>query len=107
MSSCRCQIDLSKLEKEKSHKIEAQLEDNAGIVIMHLSITGLDAPGCVSDLTVHQDDPAKRKAMVEAFSLKKTPKKIKECGWLQVFHLMFVEFPLHTRRAYLVSLNTC
>lgn len=81
---------MSKLEREKSHKIEAQLEDNAGMVIMHLSITGLDAPGCESDLTVHQDDPAKRKAMVEAFSLKKTPKKIKECGWLQVLFLLIL-----------------
>ena len=80
----RCQIDLSKLEKEKSHKIEAELEDNAGIVVMHLSITGLDAPGCESDLSAHLDDPERRKALVESFSLKKTPKKIKECGWLQV-----------------------
>ena len=77
-------IDLSKLEREKSHKIEAALEDNAGIVVMHLSITGLDAPGCESDLNTFVDDPARRKEIAKQFSLKKTPKKIKEIGWLQM-----------------------
>ena len=55
----RCQIDLSTLEREKSHKIEAALEDNAGIVVMHLAITGLDAPGCESDLNTFTEKPGK------------------------------------------------
>ncbi|XP_031559234.1 multiple C2 and transmembrane domain-containing protein 1-like isoform X2 [Actinia tenebrosa] len=80
----RCQIDLNKLAREKSHKIEAELEDGAGIIVMHLAITGLDAPGCESDLSVHKDDPARRKAIAQRFGLKNTPKKIKEIGWLQV-----------------------
>lgn len=80
----RCQIDLSTLEREKSHKIEAALEDNAGIIVMHLSITGLDAPGCESDLTAHTEKPGRRGEIVKQFHLKNTPKKIKEIGWLQV-----------------------
>lgn len=80
----RCQIDLSTLEREKSHKIEASLEDNAGIVVMHLSITGLDAAGCESDLTSFVEKPGKRAEITKQFGLKSTGKKIKEIGWLQV-----------------------
>jgi Ca2+-dependent lipid-binding protein len=75
---------LTKLAREKSHKIEAELEDGAGIIVFHLSITGLVAPGSESDLNALREDPSHRKAMVDRFSLKKTPKKIKEIGWLQV-----------------------
>ena len=80
----RCQIDLSTLEREKSHKIEAALEDNAGIVVMHLAITGLDAPGCESDLNTFTEKPGKREEIAKQFTLKNTGKKIKEVGWLQV-----------------------
>ena len=80
----RCQIDLSTLEREKSHKIEAALEDNAGIIVMHLSITGLDAPGCESDLNAYTEKPGRRAEISKQFALKATPKKIKEIGWLQV-----------------------
>ncbi|KAK2564508.1 Multiple C2 and transmembrane domain-containing protein 1 [Acropora cervicornis] len=37
----RCQIDLSTLAREKSHKIEAALEDNAGIVVKLHRAVGL------------------------------------------------------------------
>lgn len=80
----RCQIDLSTLEREKSHKIEAALEDNAGIIVMHLSITGLDAPGCESDLNAYTEKPGRRTEITKQYALKATPKKIKEIGWLQV-----------------------
>lgn len=84
----RCQIDLSTLEREKSHKIEAALEDNAGIIVMHLSITGLDAPGCESDLNTFVEKPGRRQEVAKQFMLKNTPKKIKEVGWLQVIHIV-------------------
>lgn len=86
----RCQIDLSTLAREKSHKIEAALEDNAGIVVMHLSITGLDAPGCESDLTSFAERPGKRAEITKQFGLKSTGKKIKEIGWLQVKNILSV-----------------
>lgn len=84
----RCQIDLSTLEREKSHKIEAALEDNAGIIVMHLSITGLDAPGCESDLNTFVEKPGRRQEVAKQFMLKNTPKKIKEVGWLQVINIV-------------------
>ena len=84
----RCQIDLSTLEREKSHKIEAALEDNAGTIVMHLSITGLDAPGCESDLNTFVDKPGRRQEVAKQFMLKNTPKKIKEVGWLQVINIV-------------------
>lgn len=84
----RCQIDLSTLEREKSHKIEAALEDNAGTIVMHLSITGLDAPGCESDLNAFVEKPGRRQEVAKQFMLKNTPKKIKEVGWLQVINIV-------------------
>ena len=89
----RCQIDLSTLAREKSHKIEAALEDKAGIIVMHLSVTGLDAPGCESDLNTFVEKPGKRQDITQQFMLKNTPKKIKEIGWLQVKYLKVACFP--------------
>lgn len=108
----RCQIDLSTLEREKSHKIEAALEDNAGIVVMHLSITGLDAPGCESDLNTFTEKPGRRQEITKQFMLKNTPKKIKEIGWLQVntlthFHLSRVRSTMYTHSVWLLCGRHC
>ncbi|KXJ22602.1 Multiple C2 and transmembrane domain-containing protein 1 [Exaiptasia diaphana] len=80
----RCQIDLTSMAREKSHKIEAELEDGAGTIIFHLAITGQEAPGSEADLGAFKEDPARRKETVKRFGLKNTPKKIKQIGWLQV-----------------------
>ena len=80
----RVNIDLTKYERERSHKIEAELEDGAGIVVMHVAVTALDIPGCESDLNAFVEEPNRREEIEKQFGLKKTGKKIKEIGWLQV-----------------------
>lgn len=55
---------------------------------MHLSITGLDAPGCESDLNTFVEKPGQRQEVAKQFMLKNTPKKIKEVGWLQVINIV-------------------
>lgn len=80
----RVSIDLTKYEREQSHKIEAELEDGAGIVVMYVAITAIDIPGCESDLNTYLEEPNRREEIEKLYSLKKTGKKIKEIGWLQV-----------------------
>ena len=55
---------------------------------MHLSITGLDAPGCESDLNAFVEKPGRRQEVAKQFMLKNTPKKIKDVGWLQVINIV-------------------
>lgn len=80
----RVNIDLSKYERERSHKIEAELEDGAGVVVMHIAVTAIDIPGCESDLNAYIEEPNRREELEKSFALKKTGKKIKEVGWLQI-----------------------
>ena len=75
---------MEKLDREKSHKIVAELEDNAGTITMHVAMTALDAPGCESDLNTYTEDPNRMSLLVKSFGLKSTGKKKKEIGWLRV-----------------------
>lgn len=81
---CRVSIDLNKYERERSHKIEAKLEDGAGVVVMYVAVTAIDIPGCESDLNSYIEQPNRREEIEKHYSLKKTGKNIKDIGWLQV-----------------------
>ncbi|XP_046856752.1 multiple C2 and transmembrane domain-containing protein 1-like isoform X2 [Xenia sp. Carnegie-2017] len=80
----RVSIDLNKYERERSHKIEAKLEDGAGVVVMYVAVTAIDIPGCESDLNSYIEQPNRREEIEKQYSLKKTGKNIKDIGWLQV-----------------------
>lgn len=51
---------------------------------MHVAVTAVDIPGCESDLNSFVEEPNRREELEKMYGLKKTVKKIKDIGWLQV-----------------------
>ncbi|XP_070543600.1 multiple C2 and transmembrane domain-containing protein 1-like isoform X2 [Ptychodera flava] len=82
----RCTVDLNALAKEKTHTIDAELEDDAGFVHFLLTISGTAGSETVSDLATFKLDPQARRAIVEKYGLKNSLKGIKgwDVGWLQI-----------------------
>ncbi|XP_077989292.1 multiple C2 and transmembrane domain-containing protein 1-like isoform X2 [Glandiceps talaboti] len=82
----RCNVDLNNLEKEKTHTIDAELEDDAGSVHFLLTISGTAGSETVSDLANYKLDPQERRAILEKYGLKNSLKGIKgwDVGWLQI-----------------------
>ncbi|XP_077295551.1 multiple C2 domain and transmembrane region protein [Arctopsyche grandis] len=56
----RCVIDLSLLEREKTHNIWKNLEDGNGQVFLLLTISGTTSSETITDLTNYQDNPKER-----------------------------------------------
>ena len=81
---CRGKIDISTLTAEKTHYVELSLEDQQGIICLYLCITGLNVPGCISDLNSYVDDPSLVEKQERHFSFWKTAENLKQIGWMQV-----------------------
>lgn len=61
----RCSIDLSKFEREKTHRFWQELEDNAGTLHLLLTISGTTSSETISDLSSYEENP-REKANIEA-----------------------------------------
>lgn len=53
----RCVIDLTMLEREKTHSMWKELEDGAGLLHLLLTISGTTASETISDLTTYEENP--------------------------------------------------
>lgn len=60
----RCLIDLSKLQREKTHNIWADLEDGNGQIFLLLTISGTTQSETITDLTSYRENP-KDKEIIE------------------------------------------
>nr|XP_047139595.1 multiple C2 and transmembrane domain-containing protein 2 isoform X3 [Hydra vulgaris] len=80
----RGKIDISTLTAEKTHDIELNLEDQPGVLYLYLCITGLNVPGCISDLTTYDEDQSLIVKQESNFSLWKTVENFKQIGWMQI-----------------------
>ncbi|KAG8222833.1 hypothetical protein J437_LFUL010349 [Ladona fulva] len=56
----RCVIDLSKLEREKTHRIWKDLQDGSGSLFLLLTISGTTASETISDLSSYEENPMER-----------------------------------------------
>jgi len=61
----RCNIDLSKFEREKTHRFWQELEDGAGSLHLLLTISGTTSSETISDLSSYEENP-REKANIEA-----------------------------------------
>lgn len=57
-------IDLSQLEREKTHGIWQDLEDGAGSLHLLLTISGTTASETISDLTTYEESPRERENLL-------------------------------------------
>lgn len=63
----RCQLDLSKLSREKTHKLDIELEEDKGRLLLLVTLTATAAVS-VSDLSVNLlDNPNERSKILHRY----------------------------------------
>lgn len=63
----RCVIDLSTLERERTHSLWNELEDGAGSLHLLLTISGTTASETISDLTTYEENPRERENLLNRY----------------------------------------
>ncbi|XP_054254264.1 multiple C2 and transmembrane domain-containing protein 1-like [Indicator indicator] len=80
----RCQVDLSTLSKEHTHKLEMPLEEGEGCLVLLVTLTA-SAAVTISDLPVNSlEDQKEREEILKRYSPMTMFHNIKDVGFLQV-----------------------
>ncbi|XP_018416034.1 PREDICTED: multiple C2 and transmembrane domain-containing protein 1 isoform X2 [Nanorana parkeri] len=80
----RCQVDLSALSKEQTHKLKMNLEEGEGCLVLLVTLTASSAIS-VSDLSVScLEDQKERKEILRRYSLMRSFSSFNDVGFLQV-----------------------
>ncbi|XP_056592383.1 multiple C2 and transmembrane domain-containing protein 1 isoform X4 [Triplophysa dalaica] len=80
----QCQLDLSKLSREKTHKLDIELEEDKGRLLLLVTLTATAAVS-VSDLSVNLlDNPKERSKILHRYSLTRSFFNLKDVGVVQV-----------------------
>uniref|UniRef100_A0A8B9HYK9 Multiple C2 domains, transmembrane 1a n=1 Tax=Astyanax mexicanus TaxID=7994 RepID=A0A8B9HYK9_ASTMX len=80
----RCQVDLSLLPKECTHRLDLTLEEGEGTLVLLVTLTA-SAAVSISDLSVNMlDDPHERREILHRYSLLRSFHNIKDVGVVQV-----------------------
>ncbi|XP_056094040.1 multiple C2 and transmembrane domain-containing protein 1 isoform X7 [Rhinichthys klamathensis goyatoka] len=84
MGSFRCQVDLSLLSKECTHRLDVPLDEGEGTLVLLVTLTA-SAAVSIADLSVNiLDDPRERKEILHRYSLLRSFNNIKDVGMVQV-----------------------
>ncbi|KAM9104731.1 multiple C2 and transmembrane domain-containing protein 1 isoform 9-T9 [Megaptera novaeangliae] len=80
----RCQIDLSALSREQTHKLELQLEEGEGHLVLLVTLTA-SATVSISDRSINSlEDPKEREEILKRYSPLRIFHNLKDVGFLQV-----------------------
>ncbi|KAF4804621.1 Multiple C2 and transmembrane domain-containing protein 2 [Turdus rufiventris] len=80
----RCQIDLSTLSKEQTHKLEVPLEEGEGYLVLLVTLTA-SAAVTISDLSINSlEDQKEREEILKRYSPMMMFHNISDVGFLQV-----------------------
>ncbi|NXP46577.1 MCTP1 protein, partial [Heliornis fulica] len=80
----RCQVDLSTLSKEQTHKLEMPLEEGEGFLVLLVTLTA-SAAVTISDLSANSlEDPKEREEILKRYSPMMIFRDMKDVGFLQV-----------------------
>nr|XP_044989980.1 multiple C2 and transmembrane domain-containing protein 1 isoform X4 [Jaculus jaculus] len=80
----RCQVDLSSLSREQTHKLELQLEEGEGHLVLLVTLTA-SATVSISDLAVNSlEDQKEREEILKRYSPLRIFHNLKDVGFLQV-----------------------
>uniref|UniRef100_K7G365 Multiple C2 and transmembrane domain-containing protein 1 n=1 Tax=Pelodiscus sinensis TaxID=13735 RepID=K7G365_PELSI len=80
----RCQVDLSALSREQTHKLELHLEDGEGCLVLLVTLTA-SAAVSISDLSVNSlEDQKEREEILKRYSTMRMFHNMKDVGFLQV-----------------------
>ncbi|KAL1114805.1 hypothetical protein AAG570_007629 [Ranatra chinensis] len=80
----RCIIDLSQLEREKTHRIKQPLDEATGCIFLLLTISGTTASESISDLTSYDENPREIEMLKERYSIWRTFNNLRDVGHLTV-----------------------
>ncbi|XP_059487628.1 multiple C2 and transmembrane domain-containing protein isoform X3 [Neocloeon triangulifer] len=80
----RCTIDLSKFEREKTHRFWQELEDGAGSIHLLLTISGTTASETISDLSSYEENQREKINIEARYTLSRTFHNLKDVGHLTV-----------------------
>ncbi|XP_044263295.1 multiple C2 and transmembrane domain-containing protein isoform X2 [Tribolium madens] len=80
----RCVIDLTTLERERTHSLWQQLEDGAGSLHLLLTISGTTASETISDLTTYEENSREVENIMNRYIWHRTFHNIKDVGHLTV-----------------------
>ncbi|EMP41170.1 Multiple C2 and transmembrane domain-containing protein 1 [Chelonia mydas] len=80
----RCEVDLSALSREQTHKLELQLEEGEGWLVLLVTLTA-SAAVSISDLSVNSlEDQKEREEILKRYSTMRMFHNMKDVGFLQV-----------------------
>ncbi|NWX85209.1 MCTP1 protein, partial [Nothoprocta pentlandii] len=80
----RCQVDLSTLSKEQTHKLELPLEEGEGLLVLLVTLTA-SAAVSISDLSANSlEDQREREEILKRYSPLRIFHNLKDVGFLQV-----------------------
>ncbi|XP_052448109.1 multiple C2 and transmembrane domain-containing protein 1 isoform X4 [Carassius gibelio] len=80
----RCQVDLSLLSKECTHRLDLPLEEGEGTLVLLVTLTA-SAAVSIADLSGNVlDDPHERKEILHRYSLLRSFHNVKDVGMVQV-----------------------
>ncbi|KAJ8414945.1 hypothetical protein AAFF_G00024680 [Aldrovandia affinis] len=80
----RCQVDLSGLSKEHTHKLDVPLEEGEGRLVLLVTLTA-SAAVSISDMSVNiLDDTHERQEILNRYSLLRSFYNLKDVGVVQV-----------------------
>ncbi|KAM6391948.1 multiple C2 and transmembrane domain-containing protein 1 [Rhynochetos jubatus] len=80
----RCQIDLSTLSKEQTHKLELPLEEGEGRLVLLVTLTASTAVSVSEISTSSLEDQKEREEILKRYSLMAVFHDITDVGFLQV-----------------------
>ncbi|XP_061166679.1 multiple C2 and transmembrane domain-containing protein 1-like isoform X2 [Saccostrea echinata] len=80
----RATIDLSEIEKERTHTIVKELEDGAGTIKLLLTISGTQGAETITDLINYTTNTKERDDLFRSYGIFNSFKNLKDIGWLQV-----------------------
>ncbi|KAM4635711.1 multiple C2 and transmembrane domain-containing protein 1 isoform 2-T2 [Polymixia lowei] len=80
----RCQLDLSTLAKEHTHRLELPLEDSRGSVVLLVTLTA-SSHVSIADLSVTLlDDPGERREILKRYGVLKSLSNLRDVGIVQI-----------------------
>ncbi|EEB15778.1 conserved hypothetical protein [Pediculus humanus corporis] len=80
----RCTIDLSLLDREKTHGLWQELEEGDGTIHLLLTISGTTASETISDLTTYEENSRERKNIEKRYALRNSFHNLRDVGHLTV-----------------------
>ncbi|XP_041972530.1 multiple C2 and transmembrane domain-containing protein isoform X2 [Aricia agestis] len=80
----RCVIDLTKLEREKTHSIWQDLEDGNGQIFLLLTISGTTQSETITDLASYRENPRDIEIIKDRYAWHRLNENSSGVGWLCV-----------------------